>query len=142
VTGLWILLGAVVIALGFGGYRRLTDGRARAVTRTSAPRLDAARLGGELGAEATFVQFSSAVCAPCRATHRLLADLTGSEPSVTHIDVDAETRLDLVEEFGITRTPTVLLLDADGLVRHRIVGAARKADVLTALQQVSGRAAA
>ncbi|MGC3994049.1 MAG: thioredoxin family protein [Propionicimonas sp.] len=141
-TGVWIVVAAVALALAFGGYRRLTDGRVRAVATSSAPRLDASRLGSELGSDATFVQFSSAVCAPCRATHRLLAEVTGTDPKVAHVDLDAETHLDLVEEFGITRTPTVLLLDADGVVQRRIVGAARRADVLTALEAVSGRAAA
>jgi len=141
-TGVWILLGAVALALAFGGYRKATDGRAKAVADDREPRLEAARLGEELGAEETFVQFSSSVCAPCRATHRLLAEVTADEPAVGHIDVDAETRLDLVEEFGVLRTPTVLLLDARGVVRHRIVGAARKADVLVALNEVAGRPAA
>ena len=68
--------------------------------------------------------------------------MTAEDPTLTHIDVDAETRLDLVEEFGITRTPTVLLLDAAGVVRHRIVGATRRTDVLDALNQVAGRTAA
>ncbi len=141
-TGFWILLGAVALALAFGGYRKLTDGKARTVRTDVAPRLDASRLGLELGPTATFVQFSSTVCAPCRATHRVLTDVTSGDPTLTHIDVDAETRLDLVEEFGITRTPTVLLLDAGGVVRSRIVGAARKQDVLDAVNQVAGRTAA
>lgn len=145
-TGLWIVLAAVVVALAFGGYRALTDGRARAVSHRSpadeVPRLDAVRLGDELGSHATFVQFSSSVCAPCRATHKLLSELTVDDPAVSHIDLDAESRLDLVEEFGITRTPTVLLLDGGGAVRHRIVGAARRADVLEALDQVAGNRAA
>ena len=51
------------------------------------------------------------------------------------------SRLDLVEEFGILRTPTVLVLDREGVVRHRIVGAARKDEVLDALEQVGARAA-
>jgi len=142
--GLWIVLAAVAVALAFGGYRALTDGRARAVQSPAdeVPRLNAARLGDELGARATFVQFSSSVCAPCRATHKLLAELTDGDPGVSHIDLDAEHRLDLVEEFGITRTPTVLLLDDSGAVRHRIVGAARRADVLEALDQVPGARAA
>lgn len=140
--GWWILGGAVLLVLVFGGYRRLTDGRARAVAADSRPRLDAVRLGDDLGTEATFVQFSSSVCAPCRATHRLLTDLTQTDPAVAHIDIDAESRLDLVEEFGILRTPTVLLLDADGVVRHRIIGAARRADVVDALNEVAGRDAA
>lgn len=145
-TGLWIVLSAVLVALAFGGYRALTDGRARVVAPDSptqgVPRLDASRLGDELGSHATFVQFSSSVCAPCRATHGLLTELTVDDPGVSHIDLDAESRLDLVEEFGITRTPTVLLLDGGGVVRHRIVGAARRADVLEALDQVAGDRAA
>ena len=141
-TGVWIVLAAVVLALAFGGYRRLTDGRAKAVAAHAEPRLDADRLGCSLGSEATFVQFSSEVCAPCRATRKLLTEVTAARPSVTHIDIDAEHRLDLVEEFGVTRTPTVLLLDAAGTVRHRIVGAARRPDVLDALDRLAGPRAA
>ena len=141
-TGVWIVLAAVVLALAFGGYRRLTDGRAKAVAADAEPRLDADRLGGSLGSEATFVQFSSEVCAPCRATRKLLTEVTAARPSVTHIDIDAEHRLDLVEEFGVTRTPTVLLLDAAGTVRHRIVGAARRPEILDALDQLAGPRAA
>lgn len=141
-TGLWIVLAAVVVAAAFGGYRRLTDGRARAVAEDGAPRLDRARLGDELGEQATFVQFSATVCAPCRATHRVLSEVITDHPGVAHIDLNAESRLDLVEEFGILRTPTVLLVDANGVVRNRIVGAARKDEVLEALDQLSVRPAA
>lgn len=139
-TGLWVVLAALVLALGFGGYRRLTDGRARTLRR--AARLDAERLGAELGTQATFVQFSAAVCAPCRSTYRVLTEVVTDRPEVAHIDIDAETRLDLVDAFGITRTPTVLVLDGTGAVRHRIVGAARKPEVLDALGQVVGPMAA
>lgn len=139
-TGVWIALAALALTLAFGGYRRLTDGRAKAVR--SAPSLDEDTLGAPLGSQATFVQFSSTVCAPCRATHRVLSEVVASTNGVQHIDLNAETRLDLVEEFGITRTPTVLLLDADGVVRNRIVGAARKSEVVNALQQVDRAVAA
>ena len=133
-TGLIIVAAALVVALAFGLYRRATDGRARAVRAgQERPRLDAERLGQELGATATFVQFSSTACAPCRVTHRLLTSVAADQPALAHVEVDAETRLDLVEEFDITRTPTVLLLDSAGHVRHRIVGAPRKPEVLQAL---------
>lgn len=141
-TGVWIALAALALALVFGGYRRITDGRIRAVATSRQARVDPGRLGGALGRDATFVQFSATVCAPCRSTHRVLSDVVTERPGVTHIDVDAETRLDLVEEFGILRTPTVLLLDSDGIVRHRIVGAARKDEVLDALGRLSARSAA
>jgi len=72
----------------------------------------------------------------------VLSEVTAEAAGLAHIDINAETRLDLVDEFGITRTPTVLLLDGAGVVRHRIVGAARKSEVLGALQQVAARSAA
>ena len=130
-TGLVVVVAAVVVATVFGLYRRATDGRARAVA--AAPRLAPSDLGQELGTAATFVQFSSAVCAPCRATRTLLADLVADDPALRHVDVDAEQRLDLVERFGIVRTPTVLLLDGSGTVHRRITGAPRRPEVLDAL---------
>jgi thiol-disulfide isomerase/thioredoxin len=136
-TGLWIVLAAAAVALAFGGYRRISDGRVRAVSSSQQSRLDPVRLGDDLGSDATFVQFSATVCAPCRATHRVLSEVAAERPGVAHIDLDAESRLDLVEEFSILRTPTVLVLDGAGVVRHRIVGAARKDEVLGALDALA-----
>ncbi len=123
---------AVVLALAFGLYRRLTDGRARAVARTD--RLTPGDLGADLGPHAPFVQFSTAVCAPCRGTRALLGTIAAAVAGVVHVELDAESRLELVDRFDVTRTPTVLVLDAKGTVRHRIVGAPRKAEVLEVLQ--------
>ncbi|GAA3965562.1 thioredoxin family protein [Streptomyces marokkonensis] len=100
---------------------------------TSGPRLEAADLGAELGARATLVQFSSAFCAPCRATRRILGEVAGMVPGVAHVEIDAEARLELVRALGVLKTPTVLVLDADGRVVRRAVGQPRKADVIAAL---------
>ncbi|MFD4607471.1 TlpA family protein disulfide reductase [Streptomyces sp. NPDC058440] len=96
-------------------------------------RLGSAELGEDLGARATLVQFSSAFCAPCRATRRILGEVAGVVPGVAHVEVDAEARLDLVRALGILRTPTVLVLDVDGRVVRRAAGQPRKADVIAAL---------
>ena len=142
-TGLYVVAAATLLAVAFGLYRALTDGRIRGARRRDARvRLGAEQLGEDLGTDATFVQFSSAVCAPCRATRRLLTDVVKDTPSVAHVEVDAETRLDLVESLNITRTPTVVLLDRDGVVRHRIVGTPRKPHLLDALHQVLNGTAA
>ena len=100
---------------------------------TSGPRLDATDLGAELGARATLVQFSSAFCAPCRATRRVLGDVAGLVPGVAHVEIDAEARLELVRALDVLKTPTVLVLDAGGRVVRRAVGQPRKADVIAAL---------
>jgi thiol-disulfide isomerase/thioredoxin len=130
-TGLYVFGLALVVALGFGLYRKAVDGRVREV-RTGAAASPLA-LEAELGGTATLVQFSSAACAPCRVTARLLDEVSASTDGVAHIEIDAEQRLDLVGELGITRTPTVLVLDGGGVVRSRMVGAPCRQDVLAAL---------
>jgi thiol-disulfide isomerase/thioredoxin len=131
VTGVYVVAIALILALGFGLYRKAVDGRVRAVRAGAAP--NQLGLDSELGDTATFVQFSSSACAPCRATARVLDEVSTSTDGVTHIEIDAEQRLDLVDELGITRTPTVLVLDGSGAVRSRMVGAPRRQDVLAAL---------
>jgi thiol-disulfide isomerase/thioredoxin len=102
-------------------------------------RLTARGLGVErLGARATFVQFSTAFCQPCRATRRILREVGGMVEGVLHIEIDAEQRLDLVRELGVARTPTVLVLDASGRVVRRAAGAPRKVDVIAALGAAVG----
>jgi thiol-disulfide isomerase/thioredoxin len=97
------------------------------------PRVTTAELGQPLGERATLVQFSSAFCAPCRATRRVLAEVAAMTPGVGHIEIDAESRLDLVRALGVLRTPTVLVLAADGRIAARASGQPRKADVIGAL---------
>ncbi len=79
------------------------------------------------------MQFSTAFCQPCRATRRILADVSELVPGVSHVEIDAESRLDLVRRLDIMRTPTVLVLDQAGLIVKRASGQPRKADVLAAL---------
>ncbi|MBM7088841.1 thioredoxin family protein [Streptomyces sp. S12] len=92
-----------------------------------------AGLGDRLGERATLVQFSSAFCAPCRATRRVLDEVAGMVPGVTHVEIDAEANLPLVRRLEIVRTPTVLVLDADGREVRRATGQPRRADVIAAL---------
>ncbi|CAL9321653.1 hypothetical protein SUDANB180_01254 [Streptomyces sp. enrichment culture] len=101
--------------------------------RDDGRRIGAAELGAELGERATLVQFSSAFCAPCRATRRVLGEVAGLVPGVTHVEIDAEAHLDLVRALEIVKTPTVLVLDAGGRVVRRAIGQPRKADVIAAL---------
>ncbi|GGK70614.1 thiol reductase thioredoxin [Streptomyces flaveus] len=106
--------------------------------RDGEKRIGAAELGENLGERATLVQFSSAFCAPCRATRRVLAEVAGMVPGVTHIEIDAEDHLNLVRELDILKTPTVLVLDTNGFVVRRATGQPRKADVIAALGEAVG----
>lgn len=165
-TGLWIIVAAVVVALGFGGYRALSDGRFRgtrklsatapvgsvgsvgsdasdadvaAAAETRAPQATTWEMLAEAvtevapGDRATLVQFSSAFCAPCRTTRRVLADVAEVVPGVVHVDIDAERHLDVVRRLDILRTPTTLVLDRSGNEVARAAGAPRKEQVLSAI---------
>jgi thiol-disulfide isomerase/thioredoxin len=134
-----MVLGAVLVlatASGFAWRRR--DGRMRA---SPVPRLTEADLGQPLGARATLLQFSSAFCAPCRATRQLLADVAGRSDGVAHVEVDVATRMDLARQLDIRRTPTVLVLGPQGQVTRRASGLPRRAEVVAALALATGEAA-
>jgi len=102
------------------------------------PRLTSDQIGHALGERATLLQFSTAFCAPCRATRRILAEVAGLTEGVAHVEIDAESRLDLVRELGVLRTPTVLVLAADGTIVRRASGQPRKPDVIAAIGVAAG----
>ncbi|WP_211352321.1 thioredoxin family protein [Nocardioides albertanoniae] len=147
-TGAWIAVAAIVIALAFGLFRLLTDGHFRGTKELAVsdephavpePRAwDAVtdalhERDAERGERATLVQFSSAFCAPCRATRRILGEVAEIVPGVVHIEIDAEHHLDLVRRLDILRTPTTLVLDGAGAEVARATGAPRKEQVLSAI---------
>ncbi|MCM3262649.1 thioredoxin family protein [Streptomyces thermoviolaceus] len=116
-----------------GEPRVRRTGEVRVRERDETMRLGAAELGRTLGERATLVQFSTAFCAPCRATRRVLSEVAGMVPGVAHVDIDAEAHLDLVRALDIVKTPTVLVLDADGRIVRRAAGQPRTVDVIAAL---------
>ena len=59
--------------------------------------------------------------------------MAGVVPGVRHVELDAEHHLDLVRRFGVTRTPTTLVLDRAGREVTRATGAPRKEQVVAAL---------
>jgi len=95
-------------------------------------------VGAELGRRATLVQFSSAFCRPCSATRRVLDEVAAMVDGVGHVEIDAESRLDLVRRLDVVGTPTVLVLDSGGRIVRRASGQPRKADVIAALGEAVG----
>lgn len=100
--------------------------------------LTSEQIGRALGERATLLQFSSAFCAPCRATRRILTEVADMTPGVAHVEIDAESRLDLVRQLNVLRTPTVLVLGADGRIVRRASGQPRKPDVIAAIGAAVG----
>jgi thiol-disulfide isomerase/thioredoxin len=132
--GLVTALVALALATAGGLWWRGRDGRIRAVPQAETPGgAELARLGVTPGVPVTLLQFSSAFCAPCRATRRVCAEVAERFEGVAHVEVDAESHLDAVRELDIWRTPTVLVVDAAGRVVHRATGTPAKAHVIAAI---------
>jgi thiol-disulfide isomerase/thioredoxin len=145
--GLIALAAALLVATVLGVAMRRRAGQFRpASPRTpakpgrpakTADALTEADLGAGLGRQATLVQFSTAFCAPCRPTRQILAQVADMVDGVTHVEIDAAARMDLVQRLRINSTPTVLVLDPDGAIVKRATGLPRKADVIAALGTVA-----
>jgi thiol-disulfide isomerase/thioredoxin len=141
--GLIALAAALLVATVLGVAMRRRSGQFRTASPGSpakpgtpakpADALTEADLGAGLGRQATLVQFSTAFCAPCRPTRQILAQVAGMVDGVTHVEIDAAARMDLVQRLRINSTPTVLVLDPDGAIVKRATGLPRKADVIAAL---------
>jgi thiol-disulfide isomerase/thioredoxin len=145
--GAWVLVVAVLATAAFGLWRAARDGRFRGThpvrKATSQDRtmgeeagmsvLDGAGVEVDLGERATLLQFSSAFCAPCRVTRRVLSEVADVVPGIVHVEVDAEHHLELVRRVGVTRTPTTLILDAHGREVSRATGAPKRDEVMATL---------
>ena len=135
VTGLLLLATVLLLTTAAGFGLRSRNGRIRESVPDASLHPVLEQLGAQPGERATLLQFSSAFCAPCRATRRVLGEVTELVPGVAHVEVDAEQHLDVVRRLGVLKTPTTLVLDRHGVEVKRASGQPRKADVLAALGQ-------
>jgi thioredoxin-related protein len=55
---------------------------------------------------------------------------------VKHVQVDAESHLELVRELDIRSTPTTLFINKDGIEVGRAVGTPKREQVLAALAAI------
>jgi thiol-disulfide isomerase/thioredoxin len=126
----------LVLASAYGFWWKLSRGAIRSNKAIPGHRLTAQVLGEPLGSRATMVQFSSAFCTPCRATHSLLAQMVLTMDDVKHIQVDAESHLELVRELDIRSTPTTVFVNKDGIEVGRAAGTPKREQVLAALSNI------
>jgi thiol-disulfide isomerase/thioredoxin len=128
------ILAIFALTTAYGIWYQASRGKVKAKTkRASIDPLLVSAIGSELGSRATFVQFSSAFCSPCRATRALLTDITADLDDVTHIEIDAEKNLDLVRKLDIRSTPTTLVIDRSGHEIGRAIGAPKRSEILATL---------
>ncbi len=136
-SGGYVLLAALVLSVAFGIYRKLSDGKLREEIVPPLQGLtEHLHLDHDHPPQVTFLQFSSEFCQPCRVTNKVLEEVTNSFPAICHIELDVVEHMDLVKTYGITRTPTTLIIDKEGTVHFRATGVPKKPELVSAVAEL------
>ena len=133
-SGAYVLLAVLALSVAFGIYRKVSDGKLREEIVPPLQGLsEHLHLDHDHPPQVTFLQFSSEFCQPCRVTNKLLDEVTNSFSAICHIELDVIEHMDLVKTYGITRTPTTLIIDKSGTVHFRATGVPKKAELTAAV---------
>ena len=121
-----LVVAAIVVGLVIG-RRVYVQWQARLQRHPStSPRVPSELLGD---ADRTWVVFTTPYCASCGPVKEQLA---AEDPMADVVTVDATREPHLADAFAVRSAPTVLLADATGAVRARLVGAPAVRDYLSA----------
>lgn len=137
-TGLWVLVGTLVVGLVAGVLLRRSNGRIRRGERQAGPS-PAASLPEPVAAAlvpgaVTLVQLSTTFCAPCRHTRAILTPLAERTDGLAHVDLDVTDRPEVAQRLGVLRTPTTVAFGDDGTELLRVHGVPKQAELLAALE--------
>lgn len=115
VAALALLAAATGLCVGCELYR--IGARLRGIRRREVDRVELAELGVAAGAGDVVVAFGHPLCTDCNTVLRYLE--AGSE---RYVSVNVRERPDLARKYGVALVPTVVRVNADGLVLQQVAG--------------------
>ncbi len=75
------------------------------------------------------VEFTAPGCAPCAQAREVLEAVAADRRDVAVLSADVTAHLALARRHRVLRAPTILVVDAQDRVRHRISGVPRASEV-------------
>jgi thiol-disulfide isomerase/thioredoxin len=82
----------------------------------------------------TVVHFSAVWCGPCAGVRRVVNQVCGELPAVTHVEIDMDANPAAARRLSVLSLPTTFIFDADGRQRYRTAGVPTAADLRSALE--------
>lgn len=143
-TGLWVVLGTLVLGTVAGLVLRSREGRIR-TAKAAGGAADAegtlehglpSPVAAELSAEhrVTLLQISTTFCSPCRHAHARLEALAERTEGLHHADLDVTHQPEVAHQLGVMRTPTTIAYDSAGRELLRVGGVPDTTTLLAALE--------
>lgn len=132
-TGLFALVGALVVAGALAWWLRARDGHVTA-PRPAAGLPDPVRAALAGAPAVTLVQVSTTFCAPCRHARAVLGQLADSTTGLAHVELDVTDRPEVAVSLGVSRTPTTVAFASDGTELLRVGGVPRRDTLIDALR--------
>lgn len=137
-AGTAVAVGVLVASTVFGLVYRMRSGRLTEGGGQQAPVRTLASIGLADPAAVNLVQFSASYCSGCRVVRLLCADLVAEHPGLRHVDLDVAEYPAAVDEFAVSASPTLLILDAAGRTLYRCTGVPDRAALRAAIGQAMG----
>ncbi len=139
--GLWVLLGAVLLAVVVGVALRRRSGTVRAVAASPGDE-QLATLLAEAGlpdatAAPILLHFSASWCGPCAGVRQVVSQLAGELPWLAHLEVDVAEHPQLAAHLRVLSLPTVLVYGSGLQQRFRVAGAPSAAELRVVLRSLS-----
>jgi thiol-disulfide isomerase/thioredoxin len=135
VTGLWVLLAALVAAGALAWLLQAREGRIKATASGPSDELpDPVRTALAAGPSVTLVQVSTTFCAPCRHARAILARLAETTSGLVHVELDVTDRPEIATSLGVLRTPTTVAFTSDGTELLRVGGVPKRDTLIDALR--------
>lgn len=145
-TGITILLVALVAVIAVGLFLKSRSGAVRATTTTTNSDTGGrtellAAAGVQSGGGPVVLHFSADWCGPCSAVRRVVDQTVTSLAGSPHPPKDFELDIDkypaLAREMSVLSLPTTFILDRDLVEQFRVSGVPSVADLKTALLPLS-----